>query len=181
MASSNLALVQAAANRFSDKVSFGGPIKPDGGMGAATLLAIPTVIEWIADGGGLFDSISSAMRGGAAGILDIIGKPGAANATAIMQQLANIQQILTTTANELGLPAVIAPAASSSGGGGGSVIINNPVTGNAQVLPNASAASSGLLAQIGKPLGLTTVQTVLFLTMIGGVGFLAVKRMRGGR
>ncbi len=175
MASSNLALAQAAVNRFSDKVSFGGPIPVDGGMGTSTLRAITEVISWIGDGGGLFDSISPAMRGGALGIAGIIGSGSSANATAVMQQLANITAVLTQTANELGLPAVVAPPKPSGGG----AIVVNPNTGNA-VLPGTGVppATGSVLDSFGKRLGLTTTQTVLFLGILGGVGFLAVKRMR---
>ncbi len=182
MASAGLAQLQATTNRFASKVGF-APIPVDGGMGILTQRAVSDTLKWVADGGNFFDSISSAMRGAALGLSSIVGTGITAmtssGATAIMQQLTNINDTLTRTANELGLPAAAgsAPAPKPAASGSGPIVVN-PVTGNAQ-LPNASKPATGALAAIGGRLGLTTVQTVLFLGILGGVGVLAVKRMRG--
>ncbi len=184
MASASLAQLQATTNRFASKVGF-APIPVDGGMGILTQRAVSDTLKWVADGGNFFDSISSAMRGAALGLSSIVGTGITAmtssGATAIMQQLTNINDTLTRTANELGLPAAAgsapAPKPPIVGSGSGPIVVN-PVTGNAQ-LPGTSKPSNSALASIGGRLGLTTVQTVLFLGILGGVGFLAVKRMRG--
>lgn len=173
MASANLLLTQQIVNRFQEKIS-GLPIPQDGGMGPLTAQGVANTIEWVADGGGLFTSISSAMRGRASGISSIIGTGSSVNATAIMQQLGNINQVLTQVANELDLPAASAAPKPLVSAGGGSVTIN-PNTLNTVVKP---PSPEGALTSLAKRLGLSTTQAVLFMGILGGVGFLAVKRMR---
>ena len=184
MASSNLMALQATVNRLADKVGY-SLIPVDGGMGAMTQKAVAAALAWVGDGGSFFSSVTNPVTVGAArGLSANIGTGITAltstAASRIMANLVLINNTLTSAANELNLPSAAQPSAppprpaSPSG-----FATTSPTTLNTTLTPPPPPpGKGGVLARIGKPLGLSSTQTVLFLAMLGGVGFLAVRRMR---
>lgn len=182
MASANLIALQKTLNRFSGKAGF-TPIVPDGGMGILTASATNKAIGFVASGGGVFDfGLSDSSKSAASSIQDGIAgavlQSESALETFIMQQNVLINTVLTQAASELGLPAAVVPAAPNTlVGGGGGPLTSLDLGAKAGAAPGAGGQGS-VIDTIGAKLGLSSTQTLLFLAMLGGVGFLAVKRMQ---
>jgi hypothetical protein len=118
MASENLRAVQATTNRFASVAGF-TPLVTDGGMGNLTANAVFKAVGWA--GGSQSKGSASDKETARNLVLKIVSSSGAIDHTAIMQNLAPINTMLTRVADASGLPkasTTLVATTSASGGGG---------------------------------------------------------------
>lgn len=164
MASSNLAALQRTANRYASKAGF-APIAADGGMGVNTENAVRKALAWAGEPGFFTQMFADdSMVGAARGLTDEINSSSSPQ-TVIMQRNVDINTVLSTLAQQYGLPAAAAPT--------GSAMPLNPVTmnaGSSPTLPGAAGAAGSILGVFGS---MPTPMKVALAGIAVGIGYFA--------